>query len=75
LFNKSAISSKRFEKQNQFDQARFSPKIFTNGPHCKACKTYIACLHDQNKSGFCGRPAFIQPIRAKFKKYSKALIG
>jgi len=25
---------------------------------------YIACLHDQNKSGFFGWPAFIQPIRA-----------
>jgi len=24
----------------------------------------LACLHDQNKSGFFGRPAFFQPIRA-----------
>jgi len=24
----------------------------------------IACLHDQNKNGFFGGPAFIQPIRA-----------
>jgi len=23
----------------------------------------LACLHDQNKSGFFGRPAFIQPIK------------
>jgi len=23
-----------------------------------------ACLHDQNKSGFFGGPAFIQPVRA-----------
>jgi len=26
--------------------------------------SYLACLHDQNKSGFFGGPAFIQPIRA-----------
>jgi len=26
--------------------------------------TYLACLHDQNKSGFFGGPAFFQPIRA-----------
>jgi len=25
---------------------------------------YVACVHDQNKSGFFGGPAFIQPIRA-----------
>jgi len=24
----------------------------------------LACLHDQNKSGFFGRPDFFQPIRA-----------
>jgi len=24
----------------------------------------LACLHDQNKSGFCKGSAFIQPIRA-----------
>jgi len=24
----------------------------------------LVCLHDQNKSGFFGGPAFIQPIRA-----------
>jgi len=24
----------------------------------------LACLHDHNKSGFLGGPAFIQPIRA-----------
>jgi len=24
---------------------------------------YLACLHDQNKSGFFGKPAFFQPIR------------
>jgi len=27
-------------------------------------RDYTACLHDQNKSGFFGGPAFIQPIRA-----------
>jgi len=27
-------------------------------------QSYIACLHDQNKSDFFGGPAFIQPIRA-----------
>jgi len=25
---------------------------------------HIACLHDQNKSGFFGGPAFIQPIKS-----------
>jgi len=25
---------------------------------------HVACLHDQNKSGFCVGRAFIQPIRA-----------
>jgi len=25
---------------------------------------YIVYLHDQNKSGFFGRPVFFQPIRA-----------
>jgi len=25
---------------------------------------HVACLHDQNKNGFFGGPAFIQPIRA-----------
>jgi len=25
--------------------------------------TLLACLHDQNKSGFFEGPAFIQPIR------------
>jgi len=29
-----------------------------------AVSAYLACLHDQNKSGFSGGPAFIQPIRA-----------
>jgi len=32
---------------------------------------FIACLHDQNKSGFFGRPAFIQ----QSEKFSKTLIG
>jgi len=34
----------------------------------------IACLHDQNKSGFFGGPAFFQPFRA-FRKLQIALIG
>jgi len=29
-----------------------------------APRTVLACLHDQNKSGFFGGPAFFQPIRA-----------
>jgi len=32
----------------------------------------LACLHDQNKSGFFGGPVFIQPI---IKRIQKALIG
>jgi len=38
--------------------------------HLKAAApltTDIACLHDQNKSGYFGGPAFIQPIRAILK--------
>jgi len=30
----------------------------------KSTKLVIACLHEQNKSGFFTGPAFIQPIRA-----------
>jgi len=33
---------------------------------------FTACLHDQNKSGFFGGPAFFQPIRA-FRKFLKLL--
>jgi len=34
---------------------------------------YLACLHDQNKSGFFGGPDFIQPIRVIEKVgYSKS---
>jgi len=37
---------------------------------------YIACLHDQNKSGFFGGPAFIQPIRTICKVFKKLwLVG
>jgi len=32
---------------------------------------YIACLHDQNKSGFFGEPAFIQPIRTIWRVFKK----
>jgi len=35
----------------------------------------VACLHDQNKSGFFGGPGFIQPIRATLKSIQKALIS
>jgi len=33
--------------------------------HCASTRhmDILACLHDQNKSGFFGGPAFIQPIR------------
>jgi len=34
-------------------------------------RALIACLHDQTKSGFCGGPAFIQPIRAIWKVFKK----
>jgi len=27
-------------------------------------RSIIACLHEQNKSGFFGRPAFFQPNKA-----------
>jgi len=36
----------------------------------------LACLHDQNKSGFFGGPAFILPIRTIWKVFKKqTLIG
>jgi len=31
----------------------------------------LACLHDQDKSGFSGGPAYIQPIRAIWKALKK----
>jgi len=31
---------------------------------CQLDDSLLACLHDQNKSGFFGGPAFFQPIRA-----------
>jgi len=31
----------------------------------------LTCLHDQNKSGFFGKSAFIQPIRAIEKVFKK----
>jgi len=38
--------------------------------------SYIARLHDQNKSGvFEGPAAFIQPIREILKSFQKALFG
>jgi len=33
--------------------------------------TLLACLHDQNKSGHFGGPAFIQLIRAIEKVFKK----
>jgi len=49
-------------------------------PHGYSClgkfailRSQLACLHDQNKGGFFGGPAFIQPIRAIEKvQYSKS---
>jgi len=32
---------------------------------------YIACLHNQNKSGFFGEPTFIQPISTIWKVFKK----
>jgi len=32
----------------------------------------LSNLHDQNKSGFFGGPAFIQPIRAILKVFKKS---
>jgi len=36
---------------------------------------YLACLHDQNKSGFFGGLAFIQSIRAIWKVFKKLWFG
>jgi len=36
---------------------------------------FITCLHDQNKSGFFGEPAFIQANQSNLKRIQKALIG
>jgi len=35
----------------------------------------LACLHDQNKSGFFGGPAFIQPIRAICNVFKKTWLA
>jgi len=39
------------------------------------CQRQTACLHDQNKSGIFGGPAFFQPIRAFWILFQFALIG
>jgi len=39
----------------------FASKILKND--------HIACLHDQNKNGFFGGPAFIQLIRAIWRVF------
>jgi len=51
-----------------------SPNFFLPTPLLaspKNIRSLIACLHDQNKSGFFGEPAFIQPIRAIEKVFKK----
>jgi len=35
-----------------------------NNAEMTSHRVQLACLHDQNKSGFFGGPAFIQSIRA-----------
>jgi len=35
----------------------------------------LACFHGQNKSGFFGGPAFIQPIRAIWKVFKKSWLA
>jgi len=37
----------------------------------KRCYSLFRCLHDQNKSGFFGGPAFIQPHTAIWKVFKK----
>jgi len=62
---------KTFLDKNPF-QEKYLPFFLENFKPFSCKKTlnpgppwpYIACLHDQNKSGFFGGPAFIQPIRA-----------
>jgi len=39
--------------------------------HTAMFSKQLACLHDQNRSGFFGGPAFIQPIRAIWKVFKK----
>jgi len=52
--------------------------VANNNNDAITCKTaitrwlpLIACLHDQNKSGFFGGPAFIQPVRTIWKVFKK----
>jgi len=45
--------------------AYWSARSQLHSPATSLCvNKYIACLHDQRKSGFFGGPAFFQPIRA-----------
>jgi len=44
-------------------------------PKSKLITVQLACLHDQNKSGFFGGPAFFQPIRVFWKLFQIVLIG
>jgi len=42
---------------------KFTVAVVENEHECNS-SLYLAGLHDQNKSGFFGGLAFIQPIRA-----------
>jgi len=46
-------------------------KLRTTSLNSEFSVSYIAYLHDQNKSGFFGGPTFIQPIRAILKVFKK----
>jgi len=38
-------------------------------------ETLLVCLHDHNKSGFFGGPAFMKPIRAIWKVFKKTWLA
>jgi len=45
------------------------PRLVDPGSTLIYVGAYVACLHEQNKSGFFEGPAFNQPIRAIYQVF------
>jgi len=52
------------------NSSKNEPRVLINLLSVKK-SVLVACLHDQNKSGFFGGPAFIQPFRAIWNVFKK----
>jgi len=67
LFSQSKQFKKLSKSSDWLEKAGSLKKHFIFG----RINRLLAYLHDQNKSGFFGRPAFIQPIRIIWKVFKK----